>query len=155
MHGLVHPEMGHVRLPREPSDDFPGCCPFHGDCLEGLASGPAIQQRWGAPAETLPEDHPAWELEASYLATALANIVCTLSPQRIAVGGGVAEQPALVPMVRRRVRDLLGGYLRAPWLLEDVDAYIVRPELGGRAGVLGAIALARQLTPEGTQSRVP
>ena len=149
MHGLVHPEMGHVLLPREPSDDFPGCCPFHGDCLEGLASGPAIQGRWGAPAETLPGDHPAWDLEARYLATALANIICTLSPQRVVVGGGVMERAELLPMVRGRVRDLLRGYLRAPQLGEDIGAYIVPPDLGDRTSVMGALALARQSVPEG------
>ena len=144
LHGLVHPEMGHVRIPREASDEFEGCCPFHGDCFEGLASGPAIRQRWGAPAETLPEDHPAWELEAAYLATGLANLVCTLSPQRIVIGGGVLEQPGLLPLIRRRLQDELKGYVQAPAVLEDIDRYIVPPSLGRRAGVLGAIALAKQ-----------
>ena len=98
MHGLVHPEMGHMLLPRDPSaDPFPGVCPFHGGCLEGLASGPAMLARWGQPAESLPADHPAWALEARYLALAAVNLVCTLSPQRIVLGGGVMEQAQLFP----------------------------------------------------------
>ena len=90
MHGLVHPEMGHVRIPHDrAADPFAGTCPFHGDCLEGLASGPAMNARWLQPAEQLPPDHPGWALEARYLALALVNFICTLSPQRIVIGGGV------------------------------------------------------------------
>ncbi len=104
MHGLLHPEMGHIRIPHDRErDPFAGCCPFHGDCLEGLACGPAIEQRWGARGETLPPDHPAWPLEAHYLALALANFICTLSPQRIILGGGVMNQRHLFPMIRREV----------------------------------------------------
>jgi fructokinase len=143
MHGLVHPEMGHLRLPRDAaSDPFPGACPFHGDCLEGLASGPALLARWGRAAETLPPEHAGWALEARYLALALVNFICTLSPQRVVMGGGVMEQSHLFPLVRRDVKALLNDYVRAPELLEDIDGYIVPPALGGRAGVLGALALA-------------
>ena len=146
MHGLVHPEMGHIRVPHDTvQDPFPGACPYHGDCLEGLASGPAMEKRWGAPAESLPPDHPAWALEARYLALALENYICTLSPKRIVMGGGVMEQAALFPMVRREVLDLLKGYVRAPEILDRVEEYIVPPGLGSRSGVLGAIALARSL----------
>lgn len=142
MHGLIHPEMGHIRVPHDLArDPFPGACPFHGDCLEGLASGPALEKRWGARAETLPADHPAWELEAHYLALALVNYICTLSPQRIILGGGVMEQPQLFPMIRRGVQQLLNGYAQSPAILADIDAYIVPPALGKRAGVLGALAL--------------
>lgn len=145
MHGLVHPEMGHVRIPHDRTDDpFPGACPFHGDCLEGLAAGPAIEKRWGKRGETLPDDHPAWELEARYLAFALTNFICTLSPQRIVIGGGVMKQPRLMPSVRRLVLEMLGGYVRSPEILERIDKYIVAPSLGERAGVLGAIALAQE-----------
>ena len=145
LHGMLHPEMGHVRVSRDPQvDDFPGICPFHGDCLEGLASGPAIEQRWSSPPEQLPSDHAAWDLEAGYLGTAIANLVYTLSPQRIVIGGGVMRQPRLLPLVRREVRAVLNGYVRAPDILERIDDYIVAPQLGDRAGVLGAIALARQ-----------
>jgi len=145
MHGLVHPEMGHLRLPHDrAADPFPGACPFHGDCLEGLASGPALLARWGVPAQTLAEDHPAWALEARYLALALVNFICTLSPQRIVVGGGVMDQGQLFPLVRDEVRALLNDYVRAPEILERMDEYVVPPGLGGRAGMLGALALAQR-----------
>jgi fructokinase len=149
MHGLVHPEIGHLRLPRDPAvDPFPGACPFHGDCLEGLASGPAILARWGRPAEALPSDHPAWALEARYLALALVNLICTVSPQRILMGGGVMDQAHLFPVVRREVKTLLNDYLRAPEILEGTEAFIVPPALGARAGVLGALALAQRAVGE-------
>ncbi len=143
MHGLIHPEMGHILLPHDwEADPFPGICPFHGDCLEGLATGPALEARWGQPADTLPPDHSAWPLEARYLALGLINVICTISPQRIIIGGGVMNQQQLFPMVRMDVQELLNGYVQAPEILEDINAYIVPPALGGRAGVLGAIALA-------------
>jgi len=146
MHGLVHPEMGHMLLPRDrAADPFPGMCPFHGDCLEGLASGPALLARWGQPAEGLPEDHPAWPLEAHYLALAVVNFVCTLSPQRIILGGGVMDQRHLFPLIRREVVALLNGYLRAAEILDAIDSYIVPPGLGNRSGRLGALAMAEQL----------
>jgi fructokinase len=109
-----------------------------------LASGPALQSRWGQPAETLPSDHPAWPLEAHYLALALVNLICTLSPRRIILGGGVMKERQLFPLIRRQVQELLNGYVRAPDILEEIDRYIVAPILGGRAGVLGAIALAER-----------
>ena len=144
MHGLVHPEMGHVRLPHDrQADPYPGGCPFHGDCLEGLASGPAIEARWGQPGTTLGSEHPAWELEAHYLALALSGFICTLSPQRIIMGGGVMEQAHLLPMVRAKVLGLLNDYVKAPAILDHIDHYIAAPGLGPRAGVLGAIALAQ------------
>lgn len=147
LHGLLHPEMGHMRIPHDRQvDPFEGCCPFHGDCLEGLASGPAIEARWGARPETLPPDHPAWALEAHYLALALANLICILSPQRIVLGGGVMRQEHLLPRIRAEVPALLNGYIPARPILDpgELEQYIVPPALGERAGVLGAIALARQ-----------
>lgn len=145
VHGLVHPETGHILLRRDPQrDPYPGKCPFHGDCFEGLAAGPAMGARWGAPAETLPPDHPAWELEAGYIAQALSIQILSLSPQRIILGGGVMQQPALFPMIRRRVPELLNGYVQSPAILQSIEEYIVPPALGGRAGVMGAIALAMQ-----------
>jgi fructokinase len=143
MHGLVHPEMGHVRIPHDRDrDPYAGSCPYHGDCLEGLAAGPALEERWGQRGETLPADHPAWPLEADYLAFGLVNIICVLSPQRIIIGGGVMQQPRLFPRVRRRVQELLNNYLPVPAILDHIDDYIVPPGLGDRAGVLGAMALA-------------
>ena len=145
MHGLVHPEMGHVRLPHDwQADPFPGRCPYHGDCLEGMAAGPAIEQRWGQRAESLPEGHPAWQIEAEYLAFGVVNFICTLSPQRLILGGGVMKQSQLFPLVRQRVKELLNGYVQDPHILVQIDEYIVPPALGGQAGVLGAIALAEQ-----------
>jgi fructokinase len=148
IHGLIHPEMGHIRPQRHPDDDYPGACPFHGDCLEGMAAGPALEGRWGQRGETLPIDHPAWEIEAHYLAMGLVNFVCTLSPQRIIMGGGVMEQTQLFPLIRQKVQDLLNGYVQSPAILEKIDEYIVPPGLGKRAGVLGAIALAEQAVEE-------
>ncbi len=143
LHGLMHPEMGHIRLPHDfARDPFPGSCPFHRDCFEGLASGPAIEKRWGQRGELLPANHPAWELEAHYIALALANYICILSPQRIILGGGVMEQTQLFPMIRREVQRILSGYIQSNEILKRIDEYIVPPGLGKRAGVLGAIALA-------------
>lgn len=143
-HGLVHPEAGHLRIPHDRNaDPFDGVCPVHGDCWEGLASGPALAKRWGMPAERLPADHPGWELEARYLALGILNLVCSVSPHRVVAGGGVFDHPALMSMVRGHVRELLGGYLETPLLLDGIDRYLVAPELGDDAGVLGAIALAQ------------
>jgi len=144
LHGLMHPEIGHMLVPRvRAADPYQGACPFHGDCLEGLASGPALEARWGLPAEELPADHPAWVLESVYLGYGVATLVCVLSPQRIIMGGGVMGQPQLLPLVRDRVREILNGYLQREALNEGIDDYIVSPGLGARAGVLGAIALAQ------------
>jgi len=144
MHGLIHPEMGHIRMAHDRQrDPFPGACPFHGDCLEGLAAGPALEKRWGSPAESLPPDHPAWDLEAEYLAQALHTFICTLSPQRIILGGGVMKQAHLFPRIRQKVLASLNGYVQSPAILERIQDYIVPPRLGDRAGVLGALALAQ------------
>ena len=156
MHGLVHPEMGHLLLPHDlAADPFPGACPFHGDCLEGLASGPSLLARWGRPAEELPWDHRAWALEARYLALALVNLICTVSPQRIVMGGGVMEQYHLFALVRREVKVLLNDYVRAAEILEHIEEFIAPPALGARAGVLGALALAQGAPPAWTSLRRP
>ncbi len=144
LHGLMHTEMGHIRIPHDwGNDPFPGVCPYHGDCFEGLACGPAIEARWGQRAETLPPDHPAWALEARYIALALVNTLLSLCPQRIILGGGVMEQAHLFPLIRQEVVALLNGYVQVPAILRDIECYIVPPGLGNRAGVLGAIALAQ------------
>lgn len=146
IHGLMHPEMGHIRVPHDLSlDPYQGYCPYHRDCLEGLTAGPAIEGRWGQRAETLPPEHPAWELEAHYLALGVTDFVLTLCPQRIIMGGGVMEQRQLFPLIRRNVQELLNGYLQQTDILERIDAYIVPPALGSRSGVLGAIALAENV----------
>ncbi|MCJ7810712.1 MAG: ROK family protein [Dehalococcoidia bacterium] len=144
-HGLSHPEMGHIRIPHDRAlDPFDGSCPYHGDCLEGLASGPALEARWGQHGATLGEDHPAWPLEADYLAFGLVNLICILLPQRIIMGGGIMQQPQIFPLLRRKVQELLNGYLQAPEILDQIDEYIVPPGLGNRAGVLGALVLAQR-----------
>jgi fructokinase len=152
LHGVLHPEMGHMILPREAQrDPFAGACPFHGSCLEGLAAGPAIEKRWGVRGETLPADHPAWTLEAHYLALGVVNVISILSPQRVILGGGVMSQQQLFPLIRAEVQCLLSGYLKAPQISEKIDEYIVPPALGDRAGVLGAIALAQEAERSSTK----
>jgi fructokinase len=143
-HGLVHPEVGHMRIPRDRDHEaFAGTCSFHGDCWEGLASGPAIAARWQADPKELPDEHPAWEIEADYVALGILSIVMVASPQRVIVGGGVMERAPLLGMVRGRLRELVAGYLQTPLLGEEIDSYLVTPALGDRAGVRGAIALAQ------------
>ena len=148
LHGLLHPEMGHMLIARRADDDFPGTCPYHRECLEGLACGPAIEQRWGTRAEDLGANHPAWDLEAHYLGLGVANLVCALSPQRVILGGGVMSQRQLFPLVRRKVREWLNGYVQARQVLEEDESYIVPPGLGARSGVLGALALAERAMHE-------
>ncbi len=143
LHGLLHPEMGHIRVPHDRvADPFPGVCPFHGDCLEGLASGPAIQARWGCRGADLPAGHPAWELEARYLSLAVANLACTLSPARFILGGGVMAQRHLFDLLHQYTLALLNGYIASARITDRIHEYIVPPALGSRAGVLGALALA-------------
>jgi fructokinase len=133
VHGLSHPELGHLRVPRVAGDDFAGVCPYHGDCFEGLASGPAMAARWGTPAEEL-EDEAAWELEAAYLALGFVALIAVVSPELIVLGGGVGTALGLLERVERALAGLLGGYVAAP--------PVVAPGLGSRSGVVGAIALA-------------
>jgi fructokinase len=141
VHGLMHPEVGHVRVPHDRGrDPFDGACPFHGDCWEGLAAGPAIAERWGMAADRLTDDHPAWELEAEYLALGILAIVLIASPQRVILGGGVIQRPGLLGRVRARLPELLAGYPPGPRIAAD-PGYLVAPALGDEAGVLGAIAL--------------
>lgn len=143
LHGLVHTEAGHFAIPHDRRrDPFAGVCPYHGDCLEGLASGPAMERRWGKPAEQLPLRHPAWELEAEYIALALVNLIYAYSPQRIVLGGGVTQHPGLHELVRGKVQQYLNGYIQSPMVLARIGEYIIAPGLGNRSGVLGAIAMA-------------
>ncbi len=142
LHGLLHPEVGHMRVPHDRArDPFEGCCPFHGDCLEGLASGTAMRERWGRPGEEL-TDPEAWDLEAEYLALCLANVVMVLSAERIVLGGGVGRAPGLIERVRTRLQEAVGGYIDAP-ALRDPATYLVPPALGPHSGVIGALHLAR------------
>jgi fructokinase len=143
LHGFLHPEMGHMLLARVPGDNGPSGCPFHQDCLEGLASGQAIRARFGAP-ETLPPQHQAWALEALYLGQALATIATVLAPERIIIGGGVMHQPHLFPRIRHACARVLNGYLPRLGSSISLDDYIVPPGLGDRAGAIGALYLARE-----------
>lgn len=147
LHGLLHPEMGHIRIPHDlKRDPFPGACPFHDDCFEGLASGPAIETRFGVRGEAVPDDDHFWEIEADYIAHALVNYILTLFPKRIVLGGGIMERALLFPIIRSRVLALLHGYVDHDSLLKNIDEYIVPPGLGSRAGSLGAMALAMSMT---------
>ncbi|HSH02816.1 MAG TPA: ROK family protein [Anaerolineae bacterium] len=142
IHGLIHPELGHMRLPLAPDDTYSGHCPFHGHCFEGLAAGPAIADRWQTPGDQLPPNHPAWELEAHYIATALHNLICIISPQRIILGGGVMNQQHLFPLIQAKTKQLLNTYIASPAVQKNIADYIVPPALGNQAGVAGAFALA-------------
>jgi fructokinase len=142
--GLMHPEVGHIYPRRHPLDaGFDGVCPFHGDCLEGVASGPAILARSGASLQQLGADHPQWEIEADYLGQLCAQLVMTVSPQRIIMGGGVMQQARLLPLIRERLRHWLGGYIDRAEILTRVDRYVVAPELGDDVGIRGALILAQ------------
>lgn len=144
IHGAGHPEMGHMRVKRHPDDQFTGACPFHKDCLEGLASGTSINKRWQISAEDLAPDHAAWTIEADYLAQACLNVLMIAPPQKIILGGGVMHQAHLFPLVRKRLAELLQDYLSYPGL-ENLDDFIVPPALGDNAGLLGCVALGQVL----------
>ncbi len=146
LHGLVHPEMGHIFIPHDKkADPYEGICPFHKNCFEGLASGTAIRDRWGESGEKLGKDHPAWKLEANYISLAVINYICTLSPERIILGGGVMKQEQMLPLIHKNIKRFLNDYIKAPEITDNIEKYIVLPELGDNAGVLGAIALAEKV----------
>ncbi|NJD59376.1 MAG: fructokinase [Anaerolineales bacterium] len=146
LRGLVSLEMGHVYIPHNRQrDPFPGSCPYHGDCFEGLANGPAIHKRFNQFPESLADQDPFWEIEAGYIAYALVNYIFTFPPKKIVVGGGVMHRLFLFDLVRHKVSSLLNNYLNHPTLTGPLDEYIVPPGLGYRSGVLGGIALAMEL----------
>lgn len=145
VHGAGHSEMGHMRVMRHPNDDFEGTCSFHQDCLEGLASGTALAKRWGQKPEELPVDHPAWEMEAHYLAQACVNVLAIAPPERIILGGGVMHQEQLLPLIRAEIAELSRGYFG----VDDLARFVVTPELGDDAGLLGCVALGQQILASG------
>lgn len=146
VHGLVHSEMGHLHIPHDwTRDPFPGICPYHGDCLEGLASGPAMQARWKQPGSTLRPEHPGWDLEAHYLALGLMNLAVAFSPERIIMGGGVMGQEHMADKLRAEFKKIMNGYIRHSDLTDHLDVYIQAPALGSLSGVLGALVLAEQI----------
>ena len=143
VHGLLHPEMGHMKMIVREDDTYSGKCPYHGTCFEGLAAGPAIEARWGVKGSELPENHPAWDLEAYYIGQAMANYILTLSPKKIILGGGVMHQKQLFPMIHKYTQEFLNGYIQKEEVTTDkIKDYIVYPGLGDNAGVVGALALA-------------
>ncbi|AZN39270.1 ROK family protein [Paenibacillus albus] len=148
VHGLVHPEGGHVLTRRHPEDTFEGFCPYHGDCLEGMAAGPAIERRWKVKGSELGVDHPAWEMEAFYLGQAVANAILLLSPKKIILGGGVMHQEQLFPLIHAEVRNNLKGYVSAEAVLDGISSYIVPPGLGDNAGLCGSLALGLRALQE-------
>ena len=141
LQGLTHPEMGHISIKRNENDKYKGKCPFHSDCLEGLASGPAIEERWGEKGYNLEDKNEVWELEAYYLAQALVNYILILSPERIIMGGGVMKQKHMFPLIRKNVKEFLNGYVHKKEILEDIDNYIVYPGLEENSGLIGSLAL--------------
>ncbi|MEK6231181.1 MAG: ROK family protein [Luteolibacter sp.] len=137
LHGALHPEFGHVLLPRKSDDDFEGVCPFHGDCLEGMASGSAIAKRWQKSGDELPPDHPAWDTEAWYLAHGIQALLGIAPPERVVIGGGVSQAEGLHEKTEKQLIELAGGYFPAV----GNSPYVVPPKLGQDAGIRGALML--------------
>jgi len=153
VHGLIHPELGHMLLRQEANDPCPeGFCPYHRGCIEGLCSGPAMEKRWGRKAFDLPQDHEAWELEAAYLAQMCMNAICAFSPEKIILGGGVMQQKHLFPRIRQKTAALLNGYVQAEPVLNGMENFITEPGLGTRSGALGALLLARKALEKETSN---
>ncbi len=141
VHGMLHSEAGHILLTRYKGDDFKCNCPFHGNCFEGLAAGPAIEKRWGRKAIELADREEVWEMEADYIAQGLASIVMTLSPRKIILGGGVMHQLQLFPLIRTKLLEKINGYLNTAEL-GDIESYVVPASLNDNQGIMGAIRLA-------------
>lgn len=141
LHGLVHPEAGHMLLQKHPKDTYKGRCPYHPNCVESLASGPAIEERWGKKAAELADRSEVWEMEAYYIAQAVTNYIVTYSPQKIILWGGVMHQEQLFDMVRTGVKEMLHGYIHHEMVEEKIEQYITAPALGENPGILGAIRL--------------
>lgn len=140
LHGMLHPEAGHILLPLSKQDEKGGICPYHKNCFEGLAAGPSIEARWGKKAVELAGQDEVWEMESFYIAQALMNYVLTLSPQKIILGGGVMHQEQLFPLIRKKTAELLNGYINTPEL-NDIDNYIVPASLHDNQGIMGCIKL--------------
>lgn len=144
MHGLIHPEAGHMLIKKKDDDKFLGVCPYHNNCVEGLVSGPSIAKRWGKPAIELEEVDEVWELESFYLAEAITNYILAYSPEKIVLWGGVMHQDKLWKLTREKVKNILNGYVQSEWITDKIDQYIVAPKLGENAGLIGAACLGRK-----------
>jgi len=142
VHGLLHPEMGHMRLVKRSDDNYEGHCPFHKGCLEGLTAGPAVGERWGKKGAEIPEDHVAWDLEGYYIGQACASFVLILSPKKIILGGGVMHKKNVLPAVHKYTKEFLNDYIQKDEVTKNIDSYIITPGLGDNAGIVGSIALA-------------
>ena len=149
LHGMLHPELGHMLMRPHSSDPYPGKCPFHKNCLEGMAAGPAIEARWGAKGKDLADHQKVWELEAYYIGQAIVNLILTLSPERIILGGGVMHQMQLFDLIRAEVKKQLNDYVVTP-LLQNMDHYIVPASLHDDQGIMGCIKLAINAGSEAT-----
>ncbi len=141
LHGMLHPEVGHIRLPLHPDDPGKSVCPYHDNCLEGLAAGPSLKARWGVSADQLADKDEVWEIESTYIATALMSYALILSPQKIILGGGVMHQEQLFPLIRKKFKELMNGYIVTEQM-DNLDDYIVPPSLNDDQGILGALKLA-------------
>lgn len=141
LHGMLHPEAGHILIPVRKDDTFKGVCPYHGTCFEGLASGPAIEKRWGKPGNELLNNADVWDLEAFYIAEAVSIYIGTLSPQRIILGGGVMHQEQLFPLIRQKTTEMIHGYIQTEEM-EHLDTYIVPASLHDDQGIMGGLKLA-------------
>ncbi|WP_312094808.1 ROK family protein [Niallia sp.] len=148
LQGLTHPEMGHILVRRHPEDTYKGRCPYHADCLEGLAAGPAIEERWGEKAIRLSDKEKVWEMEGYYIAQALMQYILILSPKKIILGGGVMNQEHVLTHVYRHLSELLNGYVSYPEVKDKMNEYIVRPGLGDNAGITGGLLLAEKVLEE-------
>lgn len=144
LHGMLHPESGHMLLPLHPQDPSEGFCPYHKSCLEGLAAGPTFDSRWNKPAAEIPDEHIAWEIETYYLALGLCNLVYTVSPQRIVMGGGISKRRSIFPRIQKKVQELLNGYIATNEIISNIEKYIVPPVLE-HSGLLGGLVMASRL----------
>ena len=148
IHGMQHPELGHIPVAPVFGDNYQGCCPYHGRCLEGMASGSALRGRWGIPAQEMADRPEVWQLEAEYLAQGIVTCILAYAPRRIVLGGGVPHQPQLLPLVREAVTRQLAGYVSTE-VVKDMDSYIVAPALDDNQALLGCYELVRDPSVQG------
>ncbi|PKG23435.1 ROK family protein [Niallia nealsonii] len=154
LQGLTHPEMGHILVRRHPNDAYKGRCPYHADCLEGLAAGPAIEERWGKKAIELSDKEEVWDMEGFYIAQSLMQYILVLSPKKIILGGGVMNQTHVLTYIYKYLQELLNGYLSFEEISTNIKNYIVKPGLGDNAGITGALLLAEKEWEESKASAV-